>query len=68
MSKEKFQKIKIEPDKRYLINFRVPIIGGEAWIYEYGKDIRIIKKKYIKAKTWMIKKIHFRYIIKIEEV
>ncbi|MEA2037957.1 MAG: hypothetical protein U9O94_10710 [Nanoarchaeota archaeon] len=68
MSKDKFQKIKINAKKKYLVHYRVPVAAGLAWIYEYGKDIKLIRGKYLKLKKWMFKKIHHRHIIQILEV
>jgi len=65
MNMNKFQKIKIEKEKKYLVHYR-SILGDLCWFYERGKDI-MKSKKHIKLKTWMLKKINHRKVIEIEE-
>lgn len=67
MSKEKFDKIKLEKHRQYLVTYYTPVLGIISYIYDYGRDITITEK-HVKLKRWSTKRIHFRKLVSIQEV
>jgi len=65
MNLNKFQKIKIDKEKNYRIEFKAGQ-GIDATFYEQGKDI-IKTKTHLLCKTFMKKKIHHKNVINMSK-
>lgn len=69
MDHKKFEAIEIPKNIEYwLVTYRIPIIGGIAYLYERGSKI-IKRGKYIKLEGWnWFNRIHCRFVISIKKV